>query len=69
MSELRRLRIDAGLTVEQLASKAKVSPTQIRNFESGRVRSPRMTTLNALARALKAKPSDIDPMLNEKAAA
>lgn len=66
MSALRRIRVDADLTVDDLAQVAEVSPEQIRNIEEGRTVRPRPATLGKLARALSTEDapvsaSDIDP--------
>lgn len=58
---LRAHRVDAHLTIEELADKANVSPAQIRNIESGRASNPRAETLSKLAKALDTTPSAIDP--------
>lgn len=80
MSELRRLRLKARLTVDALAEKADVSPRQIRNIEDGTTGNPRVETLGSLADALsealtkdKHSPvvvelSDIDPYTPKAAA-
>lgn len=65
MSALRAVRVNAKLSIDDLAAKAKVSPEQIRNIEAGRARNPRVKTLVKLATVLKVKPSDIDPMLDQ----
>lgn len=69
MSALRQVRVDAELSIEDLAAEAGVSPEQIRNIESGRARNPRVETLVKLAIALHVKPSAIDPMLDDRSAA
>jgi DNA-binding XRE family transcriptional regulator/tetratricopeptide (TPR) repeat protein len=51
-SRLRRHRLAAGLTQEELAERAALSPTAIAALERGRNRTPRMSTLRQLARAL-----------------
>jgi transcriptional regulator with XRE-family HTH domain len=58
---LRSVRVDAHLSIEELAAKSKVSPAQIRNIESGRAVNPRAETLSKLADALNTTPSAIDP--------
>ncbi|HEU4346182.1 MAG TPA: BTAD domain-containing putative transcriptional regulator, partial [Actinoplanes sp.] len=49
---LRRHRIGAGLTQDQLAGRAGLSVRTVRDIESGRVRAPRDRSLAALAAAL-----------------
>src|SRR5258707_2884952 len=49
---LLRLRAAAGLTQEQLAARAGLSPNAISALESGKRRSPRFTTVELLAAAL-----------------
>lgn len=68
MSALRRARIDARLSIEELSIKAGVSADQIRNIETGRVENPRASTLAKLADVLTVEPSTIDPILTRDAA-
>jgi predicted ATPase/DNA-binding XRE family transcriptional regulator len=49
---LRRLRERAGLTQEQLAEAARLSPRAIRSLERGERRQPYQHTVEALAKAL-----------------
>src|SRR5579864_2880278 len=49
---LLRLRAAAGLTQEQLADRAGLSPSAISALESGKRRTPRFTTVELLAAAL-----------------
>jgi predicted ATPase/DNA-binding CsgD family transcriptional regulator/transcriptional regulator with XRE-family HTH domain len=49
---LLRLRAAAGLTQEQLAARASLSPNAIAALESGKRRTPRFTTVELLAAAL-----------------
>jgi tetratricopeptide (TPR) repeat protein/transcriptional regulator with XRE-family HTH domain len=49
---LRRHRIAARLTQEQLAERAGLSPRSLRDIERGHVRSPRVETVRLLAAAL-----------------
>jgi transcriptional regulator with XRE-family HTH domain len=49
---LLRLRAAAGLTQEQLAARAGLSPAAITALESGKRRTPRFTTVELLATAL-----------------
>jgi transcriptional regulator with XRE-family HTH domain len=53
---LRRRREDAWLTQQELAELAQVHRTTINTIENGKDTSPRMSTLLALARALKVHP-------------
>lgn len=50
-TNLRRLRLDADLTQEQLANKAGMSATQLSHYEAGR-REPNLANLRALQEAL-----------------
>ncbi len=50
---LRRLRVNAALTQEQLAKRAGVSPNGVAALEAGRRRVPRLTTIAMLADALQ----------------
>ena len=54
--ELRRLRRRSGLSQENLASRAGLSPEAVSLLERGR-RSPRMTTMRMLADALRLRSS------------
>ena len=49
---LLRLRAAAGLTQEQLAARARLSPDAVSALESGKRRSPRFATVESLAAAL-----------------
>jgi len=49
---IRRYRIAAGLSQEELSEKADISVRTVRNLERGRVRRPRHSTLQLLAVAL-----------------
>ena len=49
---IRRYRIAAGLSQEELSEKADISVRTVRNLERGRVRRPRHSTLRLLAVAL-----------------
>jgi LuxR family maltose regulon positive regulatory protein len=53
---LRQLRLAAGLSREALAEQAHVSADAVATLERGERATPRLTTLNALADALKVKP-------------
>jgi predicted RNase H-like HicB family nuclease/DNA-binding XRE family transcriptional regulator len=50
---IRHYRKQAGLSQEELARKAGIAPTSIVRLESGEVRSPRLSTLHKLSRALQ----------------
>jgi transcriptional regulator with XRE-family HTH domain len=49
---LRRERQRAGLTQEELARQARISPRSLRNLETGAVRFPHRSTLRLLVEAL-----------------
>ena len=51
-AQLRRHRVAAALTQERLAEKAGISPAGVAALESGRRRSPRLSTVSLLADAL-----------------
>jgi transcriptional regulator with XRE-family HTH domain/tetratricopeptide (TPR) repeat protein len=51
-AHLRRLRVAAALTQERLAERAGISSAGVAALESGRRRSPRLTTISLLADAL-----------------
>jgi transcriptional regulator with XRE-family HTH domain len=49
---LRRLRLAAHMTQQQLAMAAGVAVSAVAQMESGRIGDPKLSTLKALARAL-----------------
>jgi transcriptional regulator with XRE-family HTH domain/tetratricopeptide (TPR) repeat protein len=60
---LRRLRVAAHLTQEELAERAAISATAVAALERGRRRSPRMSTLRQIARALDVSPDELTSTL------
>lgn len=60
---LRRLRVQAGLTQEELAERSGVSVRTIRGLETGRRPNPRMTTMQELAKALPLRPMEREELL------
>jgi transcriptional regulator with XRE-family HTH domain len=54
--EIRLLRGRRGLTQEELAERAGLSPTTLVHLENGDVRAPRIGTLYSLAKALQVDP-------------
>ncbi|MEU1885535.1 BTAD domain-containing putative transcriptional regulator [Micromonospora rifamycinica] len=50
--EIRRRRLDAGLTQQQLAERAGISVRAVRDIEQGRVRNPRAESLRRIADAV-----------------
>ena len=65
---LRKVRVDARLSIDKLAGLSGISPAQIRNIEAGVTKNPRVETLTALAEALDVSPSEIDPYTVKDAA-
>ena len=55
---LRRFRVAASLTQEELADRARVSPAAVAALEQGRRRAPRLSTVRLLADALDLPSSD-----------
>jgi transcriptional regulator with XRE-family HTH domain len=55
---LKQLRLKAGMNQESLAFQAELDRTYISLLETGK-RQPTLTTLFALSKALKLRPSDI----------
>lgn len=49
MNELRRLRLNRGLTVEELSDQTKVHSSTIYTIERGETTGPRLSTLMPLA--------------------
>ncbi|WP_107120663.1 helix-turn-helix transcriptional regulator [Streptomyces olivochromogenes] len=64
---LRRLRVQAGLTQEELAERSGVSVRTIRGLETGRGSNPRMTTMQELAKALPLRPMEREELLGAAA--
>ena len=58
-TEVRDRRTAAGLTQEQLAAKAGITTTTIRNIEAGRVARPEHTTIDAIGAALGLSADDV----------
>lgn len=52
-TRLRRLRVSAGLTQEQLAREAGITTGNVAQLEQGKIRDPRLATIRAIARVLK----------------
>jgi transcriptional regulator with XRE-family HTH domain len=74
VSALRRIRVDARLTIPELATKSGVLQETIRDIETGRSENPRPATLGKLADALSTsehtvRPSDIDPFVASESSA
>jgi len=55
---VREIREERGLTQQQLADKAKVASTFLSDIERG-VRNPSWSTVLAIAKALRVKPSEL----------
>jgi transcriptional regulator with XRE-family HTH domain len=61
-TRLQQLRQQAGLTQQELASKAGVTLSVLARIEAGRIKAPRWDTICALADALGCKLDDLrDP--------
>jgi transcriptional regulator with XRE-family HTH domain len=58
-SLLRRFREAASLTHEGLAERASLSATAVAALERGRNRTPRLSTLNQVGRALELSPGHV----------
>ncbi|QBI52916.1 helix-turn-helix domain-containing protein [Streptomonospora litoralis] len=52
-AQMRRLRLDAGLTMEQAADKLEWSTTKVSNIETGRSKKPAVTDIRALLEAYR----------------
>ncbi|WP_406415860.1 helix-turn-helix domain-containing protein [Streptomyces sp. NBC_01614] len=59
---LRRLRVRAGLTQDELAENSGVSERTIRRLETGNRTNPRMTTVQELAKALPLRPEELEQL-------
>jgi transcriptional regulator with XRE-family HTH domain len=62
-TQLRRLRLKAGMTQEGLAERSGVSVRTIRGFETGERAGPRVATVRLLADALELQPDERDELL------
>jgi transcriptional regulator with XRE-family HTH domain len=58
MNKLAEIRYKRGITQRDLAQKAKINFVTIARIESG-IFDPRLSTLRALAKALKVKVTDL----------
>lgn len=61
---LRRLRLRAGLTQEELAERSGVSVRTIRGLETGHRRNPRLVSVRQLAEALELQPGEHDELMS-----
>jgi transcriptional regulator with XRE-family HTH domain len=59
--KLKEVREKKPLTVEELGTKAKVSPSMISDIEEGRAR-PSQITGNKIAKALEIRPDQIEEL-------
>lgn len=50
--DCRQIRIEKGLTIQDLASRAGISHVALGKIESGKTKNPAPETLNSIARAL-----------------
>src|SRR5215212_12164996 len=56
--EIKRRRIELGLTLEQLAGRTKLTPNYIGTIENGK-RNPSLSTVLVLARGLQVRPGEL----------
>ena len=61
---VRRLRLRAGLTQEELAERAGISVRTIRRLETGQRRNPRLSSVLQLAAALGLQPTEHDDLMS-----
>lgn len=66
MNELRRLRLNKGITVEELSLATNVPEATIYNVERGDTIQPRMKTLTALAEFFDVQAGDLVAVLAPK---
>jgi DNA-binding XRE family transcriptional regulator len=59
-AKLRSIRVDKGLTQEQLANRAQVAVSTLRKIESGRVVEPGLFTMLSIAAALGVSLRELD---------
>jgi transcriptional regulator with XRE-family HTH domain len=64
MNELKRLRLNAGVSVDALSTATGVPVTTIYNLERGDIRNPRLDNLKALAGYFGIKPGDLAAALH-----
>src|SRR5882757_5335792 len=64
-SAVRRFRLRAGLTQEELAERSGVSTRTIRGLETGDRRNPQLASLRQLADAMDLTPGDRDELMAE----
>lgn len=62
---IRHYRQEAGITQEELASRAGLSPTSIVRLERREIKAPRVSTLDAIARALVINPAKLIQFVSE----
>ena len=63
-SPVRRFRLRAGLTQEELAERAELSVRTIRVLESGKRSNPQLGSLRRLAAAMSLDPEESDELIN-----
>jgi len=56
---LRRLRLAAGMTQQELATAAGLAVSAVAQLEVGRIGDPKFSTVRALAKALGCTPNDL----------
>ncbi|QUQ68638.1 ATP-binding protein [Kutzneria sp. CA-103260] len=64
-SPIRRFRLRAGLTQEEVADRSGLSVRTIRGLESGKQRNPQLASLRQLAAAMSLDPAESDELLAE----
>ena len=64
-SPIRRFRLRAGLTQEEVAHRAGLSVRTIRGLESGKQRNPQLSSLRQLAAAMSLDPNESDELMAE----
>jgi len=57
---LRRIRNEKDITMQQLANQAEIELSQIYRIESGKI-NPKLTTLLKIAKGLNVPPADLFP--------
>ena len=65
---IRRGRLSAGLSQQELARRAGVSERSVREIEAGRVNRPRASSLHRLAKALDFSHDDLDLLMSTETA-
>lgn len=59
ISRLDRVMADRKISVNDLAERVGIAPTNLSRIRTGRLRAVRMETMNAICRELRCQPGDL----------